>query len=122
MLPINTVLGEIKIIEIYEYLDGPRLFAAKNNIGTMYLVFWFDEEDDATGWLYLPISEEKLSKLRRKTISLNTAFKRPETNYYLVYTGIPPRKDYAEAVNLNEIDTGFFPPEGYYIELESGEF
>ncbi len=116
MLPINTVLGEIEIVEIYEYLDGPRLFAAKNNIGTMYLVFWFDEEDDATGWLYLPISEEKLSKLRRKVISLNTAFKSPETNYYLVYTGIPPREDCAEAVDINKIDTGFFPPEEYYIE------
>ena len=91
-------------------------FAARNNIGTAYLVYWFDEEDDAAGWLYLPISEAKLSKLRRKLITLNAAFKEPETSYYLVYTGVPPREDSAELVLTSDIDPNFFPPESYYIE------
>lgn len=116
MLPINTILGQLTIFEIYEYLDGPRLFAARNNIGTMFLVFWFDEEEDATGWLYLPISEAKLNKLRRKEIALHEAFRKPETGYYLVYIGVPPRKDSAKLVNSDGIDADFFPPENYYIE------
>lgn len=116
MLPENTILGQLEIFEIYENLDGPRLFAVRNNIGTMYLAFWFDEEADATGWLYLPISETKLSKLRRKEISLKTAFENPEMNYYLVYTGIPPRQDSAKLVNPTEISADFFPPKGYFIE------
>lgn len=116
MIPINTSLGELDIFEVYEYIDGPRLFAARNNIGTIYLVYWFDETEEATGWLYLPISESRLNELRRKTITLNTAFKKPETNYYIVYTGIELGKDTATAVVPNKIDTEFFPPEGYYIE------
>ena len=116
MIPLNTILGELEIFEIYEYLDGPRLFAARNNIGTIFLVYWFDEEEDATGWLYLPISEPKLQKLRRRIITLNSAFKKPETNYYIVYTSIHPKEDSAELILLDEIDPDFFPPEGYYIE------
>lgn len=115
-LPLNTILGELVIFEIYEYLDGPRLFAVRNNIGTIYLVYWFDEKEDATGWLYLPISETKLNELRRKTMTLNTAFNEPETDYYIVYTGIHPEKDTADPVAPNRIDTDIFPPEGYYIE------
>ncbi len=114
MLPRNTNLGQLDIFEIYEYMDGPRLFAARNNIGTMFLVFWCDEKDKATGWLYLPISEPKLSKLRRKEISLNTAFREPETQYYLVYTGVSPQEDSADIIS--DIDPDFFPPEGFYIE------
>jgi hypothetical protein len=116
MVPKNTSLGELEIFEIYEYLDGPRLFAARNNIGTIYLVYWFDEREDATGWLYLPISEARLNELRRKAITLNATFKRPETNYFRVYTGIHPGEDTADPVPPNEIDTDFFPPEDYYIE------
>lgn len=116
MLPVNTSLGQLDIFEVYEYLDGPRLFGARNNIGTMFLVFWCDEEDNATGWLYLPISEARLNELRRKEITLNAAFREPETNYYLVYTGISPQGDTAKPVNLNEIDAEFFPPENFYIE------
>jgi hypothetical protein len=116
MLPVNTILGELEIFEVYEYLDGPRLFAARNNIGTKYLAFWFDEEDDATGWLYLPLSEEKLNKLRRKKISLHSAYLEPETNYFLVYTASPPRKDSVEIATPDNISSDFFPPEGYYIE------
>ncbi len=116
MIPLNTILGELDIFEIYEYLDGPRLFAARNNIGTMYLVYWFDETEDATGWLYLPISETKLNGLRRKTITLNTAFNDPETDYYIVYTGVHPENDTATPIVPNDINTEFFPPEGYYIE------
>lgn len=116
MLPLKTSLGELEIFEIYEYMDGPRLFAARNNIGTMYLVYWFDEQIDATGWLYLPISEAKLKELRRKKITLNEAFKKPETNYYKVYTCIPPKADIADPVAPDAIDPLFFPPPGFYIE------
>ena len=116
MIPMNTSLGELEIFEVYEHIDGPRLFAARNNIGAIYLVYWFDEKEDATGWLYLPISKARLKELRRKTITLNTAFNEPETNYYIVYTGIHPRRDTADPVAPNDIDTEFFPPEGYYIE------
>lgn len=116
MLPKNTSLGELEIAEVYEYIDGPRLFAARNNIGAMFLVFWCDEEKDATGWLYLPISEARLNSLRRKEITLNDAYREPETAYYLVYTGVPPRTDSALLFNSNAINSDFFPPTGYYIE------
>lgn len=116
MLPKGTLLGQLEIFEVYEYMDGPKLFATRNNIGTIYLVFWFDEVEDASGWLYLPLSEAKLSKLRRKELSLYAAFSEPETNYYIVYTGVPPRMDSAEPIARTQIDTEYFPPEDFFIE------
>ncbi|NUN15651.1 MAG: hypothetical protein HUU55_18660 [Myxococcales bacterium] len=116
MLPENTPLGKIEISEVYEYLDGPRLFTAINNVGTMFLVFWCGEESDATRWLYLPVSEEKLNKLRRKKLTLRAAFVNPETAYYLAYTAIPPRQDSAIYASRSDIDQKYFPPDGFYIE------
>lgn len=116
MLPQKTILGQLEIFEVYEYLDGPRLFAVKNNIGSIYLVYWFDEQEEETGWLYLPISEEKLNQLRRKEISLNEAYRHPETFYIIAYTKIPPQIDTAELVLPLAINKEFFPPDGYYIE------
>jgi len=115
MIPLNTILGKLEISEIYEYLDGPRLFTAKNNVGTTFLVYWCDEKEDAIGWLYLPISETKLNKLRQKAITLNAAFKEPETSCYIVYTGVSPEEDTAKPISPDEIGTDFFPPEGYYL-------
>jgi hypothetical protein len=116
MIPTDTTLGTLEIFEIYEYIDAPRLFAVRNNIGTMYLVYWCDEKPESTGWLYLPISDSRLSDLRRKKITLYNAFNKPETNYYLVYINHITGIDIAQAISPDIIDTELFPPEGFYLE------
>lgn len=116
MTPEKTILGELTILEVYEYLDGPRFFAAKNNVGVIFLVYWCEEERDKTGWLYLQISEAKLSDLRRKKLTIHAAFKKPETIMYLVYTKIRPEQDSVEMVSASTVNEAFIPPDGFYIE------
>ncbi|MGB1249302.1 MAG: DUF6575 domain-containing protein [Candidatus Promineifilaceae bacterium] len=117
MLPIDTRLGELDIFEIYEYMDGPRLFAARDVIGTSFLVYWIDESDESSGWLYLPISGKRLKQLRRKKRSLRWAYMNPEmSHYYVVYTRFDDEPDVVDFVPKQEIDLEFLPPKDFYIE------
>ena len=116
MLPVNTLLGQVELSEIYEYFDGPRLFSVRDNAGGLCLAYWFDESEEATGWLYLPITENKLTRLRQQQLTLRQAYEEPETFYWVVYTRIPPNEDSARLVTRQQIDSDFFPPEGYYIQ------
>ena len=36
----GTSLGSLKVLEVYEYYDGPRLFASVNETGSVFLVLW----------------------------------------------------------------------------------
>jgi hypothetical protein len=44
-LPQSTILGRLKIIEVYEFYDIPRLFCCRNAAGQHYLVLSIDEDD-----------------------------------------------------------------------------
>ena len=39
----GTTLGSLKVLEVYEYYDGPRLFASVNGNGSVFLcaMGWF---------------------------------------------------------------------------------
>lgn len=114
MLPEKTCLGKLDIVETYDYLNGPSLFYAKNLTGGHYLVYWCDYENEQDGWLYLPISERKLSQLRRKEISIRKAFETPEQGFYLAYTGL--EKSIVSFENIDSINLEFLPPDIFYIE------
>ena len=119
-------LGELEVIEIYDYFDGPKFFAVRDYIGNFYLVYWCDYENEAEGWLYLPISETRLDSLRKKEVSAHEVFAYPEIGYWLVYTKVHPVEN--ETIQFHNIDTiehSFFPPEGMFVEyvdvVEKGE-
>ena len=36
----GTTLGSLKVLEVYEYYDGLRLFASVNETRSVFLVLW----------------------------------------------------------------------------------
>jgi len=78
MLPRNTTLGPLEVLEMYEYYDGPRLFAAENAAGHKYLCVWLGDKGAEERWLYAPVSESRLRSLRAGTFELRRAFTEPE--------------------------------------------
>jgi hypothetical protein len=78
VLPINTALGVLEIIEVYEYYDRPVLFACQNQVGNKYIATWVDETDDAELWFYVPISQRRFEQIRSGAIDLHTAFAKAE--------------------------------------------
>lgn len=69
LLPQDTELGNLEIIEVYEYYDQPCLFSCKNQLGDIFLAIWSTEEM----WLYVPVTEDKLKeKIQIRDYYLNS--------------------------------------------------
>lgn len=85
LLPQGTVLGNLRIIDVFETFDGPRLFSCWNHSDTRYLAVWLDE-DPLDTWLYLPVSEARLAEITDSRMDLRTAILEPEDGFvYLVF-------------------------------------
>lgn len=75
------VLGNIQIIEIYEYYDEPCLFACKNASGQIFLAVWIEQMEDYNTWLYAPVSLQKFKRIRAGDIDLKNAFLNSEDGF-----------------------------------------
>ncbi len=116
MLPQNSPLGKLKVVEVYEYFDMPTLYCAKNTMGAYFVVYWCDVKDDKEGWLYLPVSLEKLNLLRRSQISFHKAYHNSEQGYYLAYVGVEPAADEVIYLSESEVVPELLPPDDYFVE------
>ena len=77
-LPEFTQLGQLELIEVYEYYDQPVLFSCQNPSGHIFLAVWADEEDDFDTWLYVRMSPLRFEHVRSGLIDLHDAFARSE--------------------------------------------
>lgn len=84
VLPQNTLLGKLEILEIYEYYDQPLLFTCRNLSDTIYLVVLEDEEDDFDTWLYASMSPSRYAQVRSGGVDLYSAFKNAEEGFVFV--------------------------------------
>ncbi|AFJ02587.1 hypothetical protein Q7C_1437 [Methylophaga frappieri] len=120
LLNKKSQLGDLSIIEVYEYFDMPTLYCAKDKVmGTYYIVFWCDKKSEPVhkeGWLYLPISKNKLNLLRAKRISFREAYEQPERGYYLAYIGKDPEQDEVTFIRQKDLPDDFLPTEGFYVD------
>ena len=46
-LPERTILGQLEIIEVYDFYDKPVLFSCKNKSGLIFTVLCVDSSDSA---------------------------------------------------------------------------
>lgn len=80
-LPKKSILGELIILNTFQFFDIPRLFFCKNNSGTLFLALSIFDDYETYEWLYLPISTDRLSSLISKKLSLREAFRHPEDGF-----------------------------------------
>lgn len=117
-LPENTILGELEILKVYEYYDGPKIFLAQN-WEEQYLVYWCDYTQYGEGWLYAPIDAKTLVQLEENEIDLTEAFMNPSHDYvYYVghsYHDLLGHFDYAIKIHVADVPNKFYPPHGHYI-------
>src|SRR5216683_7014343 len=64
----------VKIVEVFDAYDGPRLFTARDAAGRLFLALWVDNRGDESVWLYLPMSSKRLTALKQNQIDLRSAF------------------------------------------------
>lgn len=79
-LPQATPMGELRMIEVYVYYDGPRLFSCRNAAGTYFFGLFVDEDAASETFLFAPASPERWASVRAGNLPLAAAFRQPEDN------------------------------------------
>lgn len=117
-LPQNTSLGQLEILEVYEFYDRPLLFACCNRANTYYLVVLVQEVDEADVWLYVATSPKRLQHIRSGGIDLHDAF--AETEDGISYIVTQPHNEVQskiEVVSSGDINPAWLPYPQEYLNL-----
>ena len=106
-------LGELEIVEVYEYFNGPLFFACMNYASHLYIALYAQRLPEYEKWFFAEVSPMRLNLIRSGEISLHDAFSKPETKR-LLQAMIP--HSYSESVmpdpvyvNPDEIHAAEFP-------------
>lgn len=118
LLPQNTFLGKLEIIEVYEYYDIPCLFACRNASKQIFLAVWASQTKEIGTWLYVPMSPERFKQVRSGGIDLRDAFLTSEDSF--VYEVIIPCDDSPDrviAVPCQELSDDWLPMAGEFLDF-----
>lgn len=113
----NPQLGELEIIEVYEYFNMPLLFSCKNSVGSFYIALCADDLPEHDMWLYTEVSLKRLNLIRSALDSVYNAFAQPEMGRLLKVT-IPHNNSAtfnSDYVTPSELDENVFPPVSKYV-------
>lgn len=118
ILPCNTVLGRLTIETVYQFYDIPRLFTCSNKTGVRYLALSVFDDYETFKWLYLPISNDRLSSLIDKGIMLRNAFLFPEDEYLYIIESNFDGEASVHHIFPEQLDDHDLPDEGVYLETK----
>lgn len=119
-LPEGTILGQLEIIEVYDFYDKPVLFSCKNKSGLIFIAIYVDDSDVAEIWLYTPMSSSRFQNLVQG-IELRDVFTNAEDGF--VYQVETPFEDGIDVivknVDCSEIPDEYLPELGQVINSEN---
>lgn len=119
-LPEKTVLGQLEIIEVYDFYDKPVLFSCKNKSGFIFIVVCVDSSDSAEIWLYAPVSSSRFQRIVQGEVELRDIF--ADTEDAFVYQIEIPYEDSQDTVyNIvacKEIPDEYMPESGELKKLQ----
>jgi hypothetical protein len=108
-LPLDTTLGKLKILEILDWYDGPRLFIAENASGSRYIAFWADETEEESLWLYSSVSENRIFNVMSGKLDLRSIYTNSEDGRILLVR-LKNNEHSVESIRPNEIEQELLPP------------
>jgi hypothetical protein len=120
-LPKRTPLGRLKLLEVYEYYDMPRLFLCRNQYEQRYLALSAQEDEAAITWLYVRISLRQLEAIRSGEIELRNAFLNAEDGCVFKVMTHSHQSDTAVPLLSANICDEWLPYKGEKISLDSSE-
>ena len=112
-------LGELEIVEIYDYYNVPILFSCRNSVSHLYIVIFADHLPEYEMWLYTEVSLMRLNLIRSGVVNLHDAFSKPEMGRLL--KAMIPHSNSAEFnseyVTPDQLQNDVFPPISKYLNL-----
>ena len=120
LLPENTLLGLLEIVEVYEYFDMPCLFSCVNRTEQTFLAVWVEEEEAFNEWLYLPVSTTRLVAIQVGAMDLRNAFLSAEDKV-LFKVRVPHHQGESDVVAIacQDVPLDYLPDEGEFLQLDS---
>ena len=106
----TTILGQLEIIEVYDFYDKSVLFSCKNSTGLIFIALCVDSSDFAEIWLYAPVSESRFQSLIKGGIELKDIFTKAQDGYvYQVEVPYAHCAPVVKTVACNEIPEDYLP-------------
>lgn len=78
------VIRGLTPLEVFDYYDGPRFYSCRDDVGQLYLVYWADESEAGTSWLYVRVSSDRYGALKRGDVAIADALSKPEDGTVLI--------------------------------------
>ena len=112
-------LGELEIVEIYDYYNVPILFSCRNSASYLYIVIFADHLPEYEMWLYAEVSPMRLNRIRSGVVNLHDAFAEPETGRLLKAMIPHSNSDEFESgyVTPDQLHSDVFPPISKYLNI-----
>jgi hypothetical protein len=119
-LPESTILGILKLIEVYEFYDQPCLFSCQNLSGQVYIALWVDSSEAEDVWLYASVSSERFNYIKNGEVDLKTVFTHSEDAF--VFEVIIPFDDQksttVKALACSDLTEDQLPEANQFIQSE----
>lgn len=116
-LPINTILGKLETIEVYEYYDIPRLFTCLNQYGYYYMALSVSDTDLHHIWIYALVSKKRLKEIRVGEVDLHDVFKETEDRCVFKVTTLSNEPDTAIRVMCKDLTDEWLPIKGPKLRI-----
>lgn len=81
VLPQSDRLGDLDVTEVFDYYDGPKLFACRNKTGQLFLGMWVGSDQTSDSYWLVSLSRERFGMVRSGGIGLQRAFMNPELGF-----------------------------------------
>jgi hypothetical protein len=112
-------IGDLKILEVFEYIDGPKVFSCENSEGQVFVTNWIDTSPQSDTWFYVPVSKKRLAAIRTGKVSLRECILNVENDF--LYEVITPAKGIGEVVvtkrAVETVVEDELPDEDSFVEI-----
>jgi hypothetical protein len=111
----------LTIVEVFDAYDGPRLFSATDAAERLFLALWVDDVGDESIWLYLPLSESRMTELQQRQLDLRSAFLSSEADVvFRVRESARRGTRMSEPVPVASVSQDELPAPGEYLRNGQG--
>lgn len=118
---LEIPFSELRVLEVLDYVDGPRIYSSVNQTGQIFFSMWIGETDRDSDWLYVPVSRERYSSIKSGAIDIRTAFLLSESQIVFRLTQHDDGVSEVVRVEVDDIDADWLPLEGDTLELGGGD-
>jgi hypothetical protein len=120
VLPNSRFIGPLELVEVYEYFDGPKLFACRSLSGQLFLGLWVGSSHEGESYWLLALTEERYSMVRSGGLTLSRALSQPETGFiYRCTVSYADGTTSTDILLAEQLDTHLLPDSGERLELRT---